>query len=57
MSKYKWLEVKYSAGIFLIKRHLCSNCAYSIKIVDYPEGLPNKCPHCGAEMDGEAVEK
>lgn len=57
MSKYKWLEVKYRAGIFLIKRHLCSNCAYSIKIVDYPEGLPNKCPHCGAEMDGEAVEK
>lgn len=51
MTKYKWLETKYRIGIFIITKHLCSNCAKPIEIVDYPEGLPNKCPHCGAEME------
>ena len=53
MTKYKWLETKYRIGIFIITKHLCSNCAKPIEIVDYPDGLPNKCPNCGARMDGD----
>ena len=53
-SKYKWLETKYRVGVFIITKHLCSNCAKSIDIVDYPDGLPNKCPYCGARMEDKS---